>query len=216
MKNVGRKRLIEKHPSILKYIKEFINSNIDPQAEVRRRNAVEYCRGFSAKELRDYILTRFSEETSQQLLLSVSTVTRLFNPPNQSRKSAYYYKGIFDIQRCGGKFLISILLYRYLGENSLNELHDDDHYAKAQVKYLMAYLSMIDNNDTLLLSIDDKAKLKLGIPSISHHVKSRKYFVKDLGPQTSDHDFPIDNGMLLVPSGIINLPSLFKKSLRIS
>jgi hypothetical protein len=83
----------------------------------------------------------------------------------------------------------------------LTELHEDDHFAKAQAKYLIAFLSMF-KEDALLLSIDDKAKIKVGIPCISHHVKSRKYFSKELGPQTPDHDFPLTNGLLIVPSGI--------------
>ena len=53
----------------------------------------------------------------------------------------------------------------------------------------------------MLFSMDDKAKVKVGVPCISHLVKSRKFFMKDLGPQTTDHDFFLANGLLLIPSG---------------
>ena len=87
-----------------------------------------------------------------------------------------------------------------LGVNNLSVLHADDQYAKAQVKYLIAYLSMY-HEDSLLFSMDDKAKVKIGVPCISHLVKSRKYFKRQEGPQTSDHDFPLLNRLLIIPSG---------------
>ena len=54
----------------------------------------------------------------------------------------------------------------------------------------------------MLLSIDDKAKVKVGIPAVSRFVHSKKYYTITKGPQTFDHDFPIGNKYLLVPSGI--------------
>ena len=77
--------------------------NIEPEAEARRKNAVEYCTGFTAKQLRDFIVERFIADKSESLVISTSTITRLFNPPNKTFKSALYYKGILDIQKCGGK-----------------------------------------------------------------------------------------------------------------
>jgi len=88
--------------------------------------------------------------------------------------------------------------------NNLTKLHEDDHYAKAQTKYLISYLSMF-KEDSLLFSIDDKAKVKIGVPCVSHLVKSRKFFLREFGPKTMDHDFPLANGLLIVPSGIIFL-----------
>ena len=63
-----------------------------------------------------------------------------------------------------------------IGENTLCEMHEDDHFAKAQVKYLMTYLTH-NKQTSLLISMDDKAKIKIGIPCVSHHVKSRRYFL---------------------------------------
>jgi hypothetical protein len=66
----------------------------------------------------------------------------------------------------------------------------------------MTYLALHKQNSSLI-SMDDKAKIKIGIPCVSHLVKSRKFFNKDLQPLTMDHDFPIANGMLIIPSGKI-------------
>jgi len=56
----GQKPLFEKNPDILIYVKDFIEANIEPEAEVRRRNSVQYCRGFTSKELRDYTVRSIS------------------------------------------------------------------------------------------------------------------------------------------------------------
>lgn len=185
----------------MKFAREFIDLHIDPEAESRRRNNVEYCRGFTAKDLKEYILKRFAEEKLQQVTMSEATISRLFNPPKKNYNSASYYKGIFDVNKCGGIFSLKAII-NIIGMNKIADLHDDDRFAKAQVKYLISYLSSFEQ-DSLLISMDDKAKVKIGIPCISHHVKSRKYFVKGTEPETSDHDFPLANGLLIVPSGFL-------------
>jgi len=111
-----------------------------------------------------------------------------------------YYKGVLDVEKCGGSFIL-LLKNNQLGTNKIIDLHNDDHMAKAQVKYLMSFLSLF-KEESLLLSIDDKAKVRIGISCISHHVKSKKFFKRNHGPQTTDHDFPLTNGLLIVPSGI--------------
>jgi len=60
----------------------------------------------------------------------------------------------------------------------------------------------------LLLSVDDKAKVKVGIPAVSKYIFSRKYFEVNHKMKINDHDFPIGAGFLIVPSGnsyLINL-----------
>lgn len=92
-----------------------------------------------------------------------------------------------------------------LGENTLTKIHTDDHYCKCQVKYIFNYLSHIaksqENAKVLILSIDDKAKVKVGNPAVSRFVHSKKYFKVSNGPRTADHDFPIGSKFLLIPSG---------------
>ena len=56
--------------------------------------------------------------------------------------------------------------------------------------------------DCLLLSIDDKCKVKIGVPAVSRYVKLRKYFETTQAPKTPDHDFPLGTKYLIVPSGI--------------
>jgi hypothetical protein len=61
--------------------------------------------------LRDYIVNRFAEDKSEQLVISDTTVARLFNAPNKTYKSAMYYKGIFDIKKCGGNTISFLIKY---------------------------------------------------------------------------------------------------------
>jgi len=72
------------------------------------------------------------------------------------------------------------------------------------MKYLISFLSSF-KEQSLLFSMDDKAKVKVGVPCISHLAKSRKFFQNGKGPETTDHDFPLTNGLLLTPSGLINI-----------
>ena len=53
----------------------------------------------------------------------------------------------------------------------------------------------------LALSIDDKAKVKIGVPAVSRYVHSRKYFEIHNEPTTPDHGFPIGEKLLITPSG---------------
>jgi hypothetical protein len=53
--------------------------------------------------MRQYIVQRFEEEKGKMLKLSTTTVSRLFEPPKKSFRSAAYYTGIFDIKQIGGK-----------------------------------------------------------------------------------------------------------------
>ena len=86
-------------------------------------------------------------------------------------------------------------------------MHGDDHYCKAQIKTVINFVSIIAQNHNikdqcLLLSIDDKSKVKIGVPAVSRHVKLRKFFDLSNPPQTPDHDFPFGKKYLIVPSGL--------------
>jgi len=92
-----------------------------------------------------------------------------------------------------------------LGKNTDTKFHPEDHYCKAQIKSVMNYLALIKDkyciDDILILSIDDKAKIKIGVPAVSRYVHSRKYFEIHNEPTTPDHDFPISEKLLITPSG---------------
>jgi len=53
-----------------------------------------------------------------------------------------------------------------------------------------------------LISKDEKAKAKIGVSTIFKYIHSNKYYEISAGPKVFDHDFPIGNGYLIVPSGI--------------
>ena len=82
----------------------------------------------------------------------------------------------------------------------MTDYHQDEHICKTQIKYMINFLSLF-NDCSCLISVDDKAKIKVGPPSVSRYVHSSKYFLSKDSPQTKDHDYPIAERFLITPSG---------------
>ena len=199
MIEIGRPSITTLYPEIQTYVQDFISLHSDKlEAQSRRRDDLEYCGGFTLPELKDYVDTRFKEDQTRIVKVSCKSLHRMFSAPNKSYKNAKSYKEIFGIKKFGG-------------ENTLTKLHGDDHYCKTQIKLIINFISTISDKlnmkkECLLLSIDDKCKVKIGVPAVSRHVKLRKYFeIAKGGPQTSDHDFPLGKKYLIIPSGYLEL-----------
>jgi hypothetical protein len=183
----GRPKIIEKDPDVLEHVKDFINTRADNFANERRRNDLNFANGFTLAELQDYVLEKKNSENENTL----------FKMSNKSFRSSEYYSDIFHVKKLPG-------------ENTLTKLHADDHYCKAQVKMVINFISYIAKkfnmkDQCLIMSVDDKAKVKIGIPAVSKHVKLRKFFELSKSPKLPDHDFPFGKKYLLVPSGYLEL-----------
>jgi hypothetical protein len=150
--------------------------------------------------LHNYIEKELKDSREAITNVSETTLRRFFVPPNKQMRYAACYKQIFNVRTIGG-------------ENTLTYAHEDDHYAKAQVKSIFTFVGLLyqalggnfhseEANLVVAFSVDDKAKVKVGIPAVSHYVFSKKYFKTDSGPKTSDHTFPLGLRYLIVPSGI--------------
>jgi hypothetical protein len=81
------------------------------------------------------------------------------------------------------------------------KLHPDERFCNAQIKMLIDFLSLF-SEQSKLVSLDTKCKIKIGIPAVSKYVHSNKYFSTNARPIVFDHDFPIAEGMLITPAGI--------------
>ena len=53
-------------------------------------------------------------------------------------------------------------------------------------------------SDACILSMDDMAKIKVGIPPVSRYHQVRRLFASTHMPNLSDHDFPVPNYLLSV------------------
>ena len=53
----------------------------------------------------------------------------------------------------------------------------------------------------LILSMDDKSKVKIGVPAVSRYVHSKHYFLKGKESHLPDHDFSIGKKYLISVSG---------------
>ena len=86
--------------------------------------------------------------------ISLSTIRRLFHPPNKHFKASSRYKGLVN-SKVGAK------------ANSCWE-YNDGHYLFARNKYRRELASLFKNDIGLLL-IDDKSKIKVGAPAVSRY-----------------------------------------------
>ena len=122
--------------------------------------------------------------------ISLSSICRLFNPPNSGNIASKRYKSYIDA-RVGSKL------------NSYREPHEDAHYIFARNKYRREFASMF-NKSVCKLSKDDMAKVKVGPPAVSRYHQIRRYFLGADTPNMPHHDFPIP-GYLLNVSGYMML-----------
>jgi len=89
-------------------MREILQKQPEPAAQARRRNDLTFVGGFSAKEAKEYIVTRYREEKSQVLSISETSIKRFFMAPNKSFLSSHYYKEIFPVKQLKGTLLITV------------------------------------------------------------------------------------------------------------
>ena len=85
-------------------MKGFIEKGNESEAQGRRRNDLAYVGGFTAKEVKEYIIKRYQEDQKKVLDVSESTVQRFFTAPNKNFLSSHYYKEIVQVKQLKGDF----------------------------------------------------------------------------------------------------------------
>ena len=66
----------------------------------------------------------------------------------------------------------------------------DAHYLFARNKFRREFVSMFPRSASIL-STDDMAKIKVGLPAVSRYHQVRKMFMKDDNMNLPDYDFPV-------------------------
>lgn len=82
--------------------------------------------------------------------------------------------------------------------DDLHKGHQDSRFCKATLDHLKELASILGNNQVLLISQDDKAKVPIGIPAAS----KQQAFMMNVEYKVClpDHTFPVAPGYKLVPS----------------
>ena len=185
----GRKPYYKTHPELVPELKKLLNTH-SGEAHNRRRDDVLRFNGLSITDCTDYIKRRLSRRYPNIYKLSHTTVRRLFMPPKQNVRSPKYYKSVIPA-KIPQK------------QNSKCKSHPDFHITCAQVNYVQELAGLYDD-ECISLSCDNKAKIPIGIPAVSHYVRSRKFHLIDQAPRLLDHDFP-KLSVKITPPGYVRL-----------
>ena len=149
-------------------------------AQCRCRNDTGFSSGVTINQIRQHLLGNFQELREHNI--SKSTARRLFEVPSKYHNAAARYKGHTDARveaKC----------------NSYRELHIDAYYLFAHKKFRREFVSMFPRSASIL-STDDMAKIKVGLPAVSRYHQVRKMFMKDDNMNPLDHDFLIPGYLL--------------------
>ena len=110
----------------------------------------------------------------------------MFQAPNKHLKPARRYKTLINA-RVGTK------------QNSYREFHADAHYFFARNK-MRRELGTLLSGKISVVSVDDIAKVKVGVPAVSRYHQINRVFPEKDGPVLIDHNFPVP-GYLISDSG---------------
>ena len=114
----------------------------------------------------------------------------MFVAPRKGTINAANYKDVVQARVAGKK-------------NTLRKGHPDAHHAASLVRFVMEFGALFaDFVD--VISIDDKAKIKIGTAAVSRYHQMCRFFLEIDMPNLLDHDFP-DPGSLITPSGYLHL-----------
>ena len=105
-------------------------------------------------------------------------------------------------------------LVSHPNETPRKRRHADFHYTSTQVN-LVNKMTYLCRSNTMAMSVDNKNKVKVGIPATSRHTNIRTFHLLDHASNYHDHDFPNPNSKL-VPAGYQILRHELKRSRSLS
>ena len=170
----GQPSIVELFPDVVDIAAEFVKQH-GFAAHHRRRTETGYSSGVSIRDLRTHLLGNV--KGLQEHEISLSTVRRLFEPPNKGRNSSERYKSYIEA-KMGVK------------SNSYCEFHPDAHYLFARNKYRRELCALFPD-EICLISADDMAKVKIGPLAVSRYHLLRRFYPTNDMPNFADHDFPV-------------------------
>ena len=173
----GQPSIIRKFPEIVDAVAEFIKQH-GFAAQSRRRIDTGLASGVSIREIKGHLYEKFP--LLKEHKISLSTISRMFEPPNRR------IQGVINAR----------VVEKY---NSYSELHPDAHYLFERNK-MRREMAVLFNDNLKIISMDDKAKVKVGAPAVSRYHRLKRLFPSSDNPNYSDHDFPV-SGYFLNISG---------------
>ena len=158
----GRQPLYEKFPIILELIEQKFEL-ADSAAHNRRRDSTAYIDGVSLKELKTYIEDNLKNKFNVILNSNTQTYRRYLMPPHMLRAASLRYRKLIDAKI-------------FKGENDISINTEDQHWARVQITYIYSLLSNFGGN-SLIMSIDDKAKADIGKTAVSNKTYQGKHAI---------------------------------------
>ena len=181
----GRKPLHEKHPLLVPTVRGFILANGASAQERRRTETAQV--GVSIPQIRAHVREKLGIEVSDTVL------RRLLIPPHKGRRSARNYKSLINAK---------------VAAKNNSGRHDktgDAHFAAAQSRVIHE-LHALHSSETVVVSVDDMNKCKVGPLAVSRYHQIRRFFMDDDAPKCDDHDWPLP-GYYIGTSGYLMLTS---------
>ena len=189
-KTQGRKGLYEKYPVILELIQEKFGL-ADTHAHTRRRDSISYVNGVSLGDLKKHVEEKLREKFNIILDASPITYRRYLSAPSENNNASIRYLNLIEAKLSKGSTDLSF--------DSIEQ-----HWARTQITYLYSILSHSDQQ-SLIISLDDKAKVDIGKQAVSKYVKGNKFYLKDKQVRLPDHDFPLAQRYKITPSGYLQM-----------
>lgn len=126
-------------------------------------------------------------------LPSPITIRRLGKAPNPKFKAASYYKNVVPFRTAPRS-------------NNLTKWHEDFHFTAANVS-MFAELASFFSSDCVMLSCDNKNKVRFGAPANANTTRPRGMYLENQLPSLPDHSFPTRDAKI-VPMGYMNVRNL--------
>ena len=167
----GQPSITSKFPQIVDVVADFTKQH-GFSAQNRRRTETSYSKGVTVKQIQQHLYTNYPELIEHKL--SLTTIRRMFQVPNKHLKAVSRYKALIN-PHVGTK------------QNSYREFHADAHYLFARNK-MRRELETLLSDKISVISVDDMAKVKLGVPAVSRYHQINRIFPEKDGPVLNDHD----------------------------
>jgi hypothetical protein len=183
---VGRPRISDSFPDIISTLMEYVQNSGEVHAQGRRRDAVLRC-GRTVEACRKHLLKNIPGLKT----ISWQTVRRLTIPPKINTTSARRHHNEAPL-----------ILNQRPAANDKRADNPNSHYCNAEVKITSEAFAFFSGEATLM-SCDDLAKIKVGIPAVSQYHRLSGIVAPADIPVVPDHAFPAGNRYLLTPAGYV-------------
>jgi hypothetical protein len=182
----GRPRKADQFPQLVSEMMRYVNGAGAQKAQGRRRDAIART-SVTISALRKHLL----KSVPGLKKLALSTVRAMALPSHAGRRQADRHHN-----------LVPFLLDRNRVDNSRRGRSTNAHYCLAKVKMLRESFGAFAG-ESFVVSMDDMAKLDVGIPATSQYHRLNALISPSKLPQFLDHSFPVGSMYKVTPCGAV-------------